>query len=282
MSSTGIAWKAFWDRGGWWKAALLVAAYWGIYELLGLLCSTVFASFIDAENPVSNVSSVFFGVALPILLAGGLLVLFTWSVGWLREMFARQPVKGRPWMWVAVVLVIVPIILRLIGTNWSAYSVTLVLAILFLGLCVGFTEELATRGLAVTIIRKGGHGERTVFVLSSLLFALLHAGNLVAGQAPLVVAITVVYTFGFGAMMYLSLRATGRLVWVMLLHAATDPTTILAAGGIDAHSDTTGSTSGLISFAGLFNYVYILLALVAIFLVRNREDAKAAPVIERG
>jgi membrane protease YdiL (CAAX protease family) len=274
MTTVDSGWKSFWNRGGWWRALLVVAVYWGVYELLGLLVGTVFGAFIDAKNPLSSPLSVFFGVALPILIAGGLLLLFTWSVGWLREVFGPQPVKGRGWMWVAVVLVILPIILRLIGTNWSAYSVTLVLAVLFLGLCVGFTEELATRGLAITLLRKGGHGERTVFLVSSLLFALLHAGNLLSGQAPLVVAITVVYTFGFGAMMYLSLRLTGRIVWVMLLHAATDPTTILAAGGIDAHSDTTGSTSGLTSFAGLFNYAYILVALIAIFLIKNRASAK--------
>jgi len=74
--------------------------------------------------------------------------------------------------------------------------------------------------------------------------------------------------------MYLSLRITGRLVWAMLLHAATDPVTILAVGGIDAHGDSTGSTSGLITVAGFFNWIYILLALVTIFLVKNHDRAK--------
>jgi membrane protease YdiL (CAAX protease family) len=274
MTNVDTGWKGFWNRGGWWKAVLLVAVYWGIYELLGLTIGTIFSDFIDLKNPLSTPLSVFFGVALPILIAGALLLLFSWSVGWLGELFGRQPVAGRAWMWLAVVLVIVPIVIRIAGTNWSAYSVTLVLSALFLGLCVGLTEELATRGLAVTLIRKGGHGERTVFLLSSLLFALLHAGNIISGMAPLVVGITVVYTFGFGAMMYLSMRVTGRLYWAMLLHAATDPTTFLATGGIDAHSDTTGGSSALISLAGLFNWVYIAFALVAIFLVKNSVRAR--------
>ena len=277
MTNVDTGWKGFWNRGGWWKAVLLVAVYWGVYELLGLAISTIFGDFIDLKNPLSSPLSVFFGVALPILIAGLLLLLFSWSVGWLGELFGRQPVAGRAWMWLAVVLVIVPIIIRVAGTNWSAYSVALVLSALFMGLCVGLTEELATRGLAVTLIRKGGHGERTVFLLSSLLFALLHAGNIISGMAPLVVLITVFYTFGFGAMMYLSLRVTGRLYWAMLLHAATDPTTFLATGGIDAHSDTTGGSSALISLAGIFNWLYLLVALVAIFLVKNRVRAKDLP-----
>jgi membrane protease YdiL (CAAX protease family) len=180
-------------------------------------------------------------------------------------------------MWVAVVLIVIPIILRVAGTNWSAYSITLVLSALFMGLCVGFTEELATRGLVVTMLRKGGYGEKLVFVLSSAYFALLHAGNLISGMDPLVVGITVIYTFGFGAMMYLAMRVTGRLVWAMLLHAATDPTTFLASGGIDAQGDT-GSTSSLISIAGLFNWVYILFAILAIFLIKNREPVRSASV----
>ena len=158
-------------------------------------------------------------------------------------------------MWVAVLLVVVPIFLRLMATNWSAYSIGLVLVMAFFGLCVGFTEELATRGIVVNMLRNGGYGERLVFVLSSLYFALLHSGNLLTGMAPLVVAVTVVYTFGFGAMMYLSMRATGRITWAILLHAATDPTTFLATGGIDATSATAGAEE-LISLAGLFNSAY--------------------------
>lgn len=177
-------------------------------------------------------------------------------------------------MWVAVVLVVVPIFLRAAATNWSAYSVGLLLVMVFFGLCVGFTEELATRGIVVNMLRNGGYGERLVFVLSSLYFALLHSGNIISGMSPLVVGITVVYTFGFGAMMYLSMRVTGRITWAILLHAATDPTTFLATGGIDAATETAG-TASLISLAGLFNWAYILLALVAIFLVKGHSDRSA-------
>ena len=282
MSNAETGWRGFWNRGGWWKALLVVAVYWGVYELLGLGLSTLFIVFIDTENPLSSPLSVFFGVALPILVAGALLLLFAWSVGWLRELFGRQPVAGRRWMWVAVALVLIPIVLRLAGTNWSAYSATLVLSILFVGLCVGFTEELATRGLAVNLLRKGGHGERTVFLVSSALFALLHAGNLITGQSPLVVGITVLYTFGFGAMMYLSLRVTGRLYWAMLLHAATDPTTMLAVGGIDAHSDAAGGISGTVLIASFFNYLYFVFALVAIFFVRSRDRARESGTVDAG
>jgi len=269
QSGTRI-WRGFWDHGTWWKAVLLVVVYWGLYQLIGLGLSAVFHGFIDAEDPLATPSSVFFGVALPILVMGLLLTVLAWSLGWLPQLFRRQTEPRPRWMWIAVVLVVVPIVLRLVGTNWSAYSAGLVLTILFLGLCVGLAEELLTRGYVIRLLRSAGHGERGVMVLSSALFALLHAGNVVSGQDPLAVAFTVVYTFGFGAMMYLVLRVTGSLIWPLLLHAATDPTTILATGGIDAHG-AAGGDQGLVAVAGQFNVVYILFAIVAIFLVRSRR-----------
>ena len=276
MAQVESGWVRFWNQGTWWKALLLVAVYWVVYELLGRGIAAVFGDVIDEANPLADAMSVLLGMALPIVLAGLLLFGFARSLGWTRELFGPQPVRGRGWMWLAVALIIVPILMRLIATNWSAYSVTLVVSILLLGLCVGFTEELATRGLVVTMIRRGGHSERLAFMLSSLFFALLHVGNILSGQAPALVLVTVIYTFGFGAMMYLSMRVTGRLVWAMLLHAATDPTTILATGGIDAHSHTEGA-GGLIALAGLFNFLYILFGLIAVFIVRehshrNRTD----------
>lgn len=105
-------------------------------------------------------------------------------------------------------------------------------------------------------------------VLSSLIFALLHSVNAFV-QAPLTVLLTVVYTFGFGMMMYLVLRVTGHIIWPMLLHAATDPSTFLATGGIDAHSDSAGSAS-LLRTAGIFNIAFLLFGLIAIFLVKGR------------
>ncbi len=263
------AWARFWNRGTWWKALLLVVVYAVIYQLIGLATASLFRGFIDGDDLLASTSSVFFGLALPILLSGAVLVLFGWSIGAVPDIFRRQPLRGKRWMWLAVILVVVPIVLRLAATNWSAYSIAVVLTVLLAGLCIGFAEELLTRGYVVRILRSAGHRERIVLVVSSALFALLHSTNAFTGQPLGTVAFTIAYTFGFGTMMYLSMRVTGSVVWAILLHAATDPTTMLATGGIDAHGNTAGS-AGLIGIAGVFNIVYILFAIVAIFLVKDR------------
>lgn len=267
---TRNAWQRFWAAGGWWRPFLLGAVYLAIYLGIGQLTGQLFAGSIDTANPTGPAPSILLGVMLPILLGGILLLLFVRSLGWTRAVFGPQPVHGSGWMWIAVVIVVIPILLRLIATDWSANSVPVLWSLLALGLCVGFTEELITRGAAVTMLRRGGASERTVMLVSSAVFGLLHAGNLLSGQDPLTVGVTVVYAFGFGAMMYLVLRVTGRLIWPMLLHAATDPTTILAVGGIDAHGSVAGD-SALLGIAGVFNFVYIAFAIVAIFLVKGRS-----------
>ncbi|SFR86888.1 CAAX protease self-immunity [Agromyces sp. CF514] len=271
----GSVWRRFWNRGGWWRALLITVVYAIVYQLMGLLVGALFGGLIDQDAPFGDPAGIFFGVALPIVLAAALLTVFVWSVGWWPSLLGRQPIAGRPWMWLAVALVVIPIVIRLFATNWSAYSIAVVLTTLFMGLCVGYAEELITRGVGVNLLRKGGYSERVVMLLSSLLFGLLHSTNVLSGQPVVNVAITVVYAFGFGAMMYLSMRVTGSLVYAMLLHAATDPTTFLATGGIDAHG-AAGGSDGLLSIAGLFNYAYILFAIVAIFLVKGRVRPKLA------
>jgi membrane protease YdiL (CAAX protease family) len=273
---TENGWRRFWDRGGWWKAVLAVVAYATLYEGFGFFRGTLFRGLIDKKDILADPQSVFFGLALPILLGGVVLMILIATLGWGREIFGRQPIKGSGWMWLAVVIILIPIVMRVAATKWSAYSTGVILTTLLTGVFIGFVEELLTRGIAVNLLRRAGYGEKAVLVLSSLLFSLLHSVNVFSGQSPLAVGITVVYTFGFGVMMYLVLRVTRSIIWPMLLHAATDPTTILAAGGVDTSSDSTGSTV-LISAAGIFNYLYLAVAILAIILVKGKVYADRSP-----
>ncbi len=154
-------WQRFWDRGGWWRAFLFAVLYIAVYLGVGQVVGLVRGGTGDGDVLASS-GTVFSDLLLPILVMGLLLVAFLATVGWRRDVFGRQPVAGRPWMWVAVVLVLVPVVLHLLATDWASYDVTLVLTILALGLCIGFAEEVLTRGVAVTLLRRGGYGEKAV------------------------------------------------------------------------------------------------------------------------
>lgn len=245
----------------------MAGVYLGLYLGTGWLIGTFFGSQIDKKDILATVQSVFFGIALAIIVGSVLLIAFGASLGWLRELFGRQPIRGRGWMWIAPAIVLVAAVLRILGTDYSRYSVGVVVMIYVTGLFVGFAEELLTRGFAVDLLRRGGYSERVVMLLSSLIFALLHATNVLSGQPITTVAVTMAFTFVFGVAMYLTLRVTGSLIWPMLLHAVTDPSTILASGGVDSAS--TG-LNPLAALAGTATWFYLALTIVAIFAVRGR------------
>lgn len=268
MDRTG--WKQFWARGRWWKAALLVVVYLALYQVAGLGLGGLFNDFVDKDNTFSSPASVFFTIGAPLVVGALLLLAFVVSVGWLKPIFARQPVRGRWWMWIFVVVAIIPIVLRFFGIDYASYGPGVIVTSLLVGLLIGFVEELLYRGIVVKILRDAGHREWTVALLSSLFFALSHTVNLLTGQEVVVVALTVVMTFGFGMTMYLVMRATGNIIWPMLIHAFTDPTTFLATGGVD--SSNGAAHSPFLDLAAPFNYIFVIAALIALIFIRGKAD----------
>ena len=268
MIEQSNGWKHFWNSGRFWKALVAVVGYIVLYQLAGLALGPLVGDQIDKDNLFATPASVFFGLGAAIVVGSIILIVFTASVGWLRPLFAKQPIGGRWWMWIFVLLVIIPIVLRFVGIDYGFYGADVVVTSLFVGLLIGFAEELLYRGIVVKILRDAGHREWIVAVGSALLFALSHSINLLVGQPVIVVLLTVVYTFGFGILMYLVMRVTGNLVWAMLVHAMTDPTTFLAAGAVDA--STGVAHSPILDIAGPFNIIFFVAALVALIFIRGR------------
>ena len=262
-------WRAFWNRGGWWKALLVVAVYAVVYQAAPFAFLPLVRDLSD-PNVFATPGSVFAGIGLPVVLGSILLLAFAWTLGWLpRPLFGRQPVGRSWWMWIAPAVVLLPIVLRLIGIDYGAYGPGVVAMSFAMGLFIGLSEELLFRGIAVTLLRRGGHSEWVVAAVSSLLFAAMHSMNILTGQPVLTVLGTIGYTFVFGVLMYLVMRVTGNLVWAVLLHGLTDPTTFLATGGIDAHG--AGGGAGLtLELAAPATMLLMAAGLVMLVFVRGR------------
>ena len=260
-------WRRFWERGGWWRAVLLVVAYYALYQL----GSFAFLPLVTSTDDPAALT--WFGTALPIALGGVLLVLFAWSVGWLRELFGPQPIRGRGWMWIAVAVVLVFNVLRFATIDYGATGAGVVVAWVVAGLFVGFAEEVLTRGFVVNLMRKGGYREIVVALVSALLFALLHSGNLLSGQSPLATGFQLVYTFAFGILMYLSLRVTGNLIWPILLHATTDPSIFLQSA--------YPADGALTAVAAQGNIAVVIAGIVLLFFIRGKVEPTAS-VVEPG
>lgn len=254
------AWVRFWNTGRWWKALLLAVVYLVLYEVLSLSMAP-FTSFAGDPGSASYVL-VFFVV--PVFLGCVLLVVFGASAGWLRGLFARQPIRGGGWMWIAVATVLFFNVLHMFSIDYSAAGIEYVLTWLLAGLFIGFAEEVLTRGYVVRIMRDAGHKEVVVALVSAALFALLHSVNLLSGQALLATALQLVYTFFFGILMYLAMRVTRTLLAPVLLHASTDPSIFM-----QAQYPVEGPLGSL---AGLGNIAVIVVGLVLVFFIRGRAE----------
>ena len=76
-----------------------------------------------------------------------------------------------------------------------------------------------------------------------------------------------------GPAMYLTMRVTGNLIWPIILHALTDPTTFLATGGIDVQGT---NPSPLLGLAGLSTVVFLAFALIALIFIRGNAEGRAS------
>jgi len=275
MGATPAERSGFWNRPATWKAFLLVAAYLVFYLAVSQLVGFLFGDEIDDDNVLANATSMSFALVLPIGLGAIGLLVFSARVGWLRDIFGPQPVRGSHWMWLAPVLVVAAIVGHIGGTDWSEWTGEQVAMLAVAGVCIGVAEELATRGLAVKMLRDAGRSERVVAVVSSLLFALMHTVNLISGMAVATVAATVGYTFCFGMCMYLTMRVAGTIWAAIVLHGVTDPTTFLSTGGIDEAVSPQGAE--WTTFASVSTVGFMVLAVVAVFVVSGRvvQDAPA-------
>lgn len=271
---TTKGWPEFWAKGGLLRALLLIVVYLALYVGAGWLVGQLFGSEQNADDIFATPQSVFFSLTLPLIVGSVLITVFLLSVGWFRELFARQPIRGHWWMWVAPVLVLAAVVLRFLGIDYGSYEASVVAVTLFTGIFIGFAEEVLTRGIVVKMLRDAGRSEWIVMVLSSLVFSLMHATNILSGQSIATVLVTMGFTFAFGICMYLTLRVTGNLIWPILLHGLYDPTLFLSTGGIDHAAG--GGQSPLLALAGPANLVFILIAVVALIVVRGHVQSRPA------
>nr|WP_314840955.1 CPBP family intramembrane glutamic endopeptidase [uncultured Microbacterium sp.] len=257
-TTNAAGWRRFWERGGWWRAVILVVVYFVLYNGLSLLLAPLAARIDDPQS----VDGLLVFYVIPIFVGCLLLVGFAVSVGWLREVFRPQPIRGRGWMWIAIAVVLLFNVLHLLSIDYARAGFPVVATWLLAGVFIGFAEEVLTRGFVVNMLRKAGQREIIVAVISAALFSALHAGNLLTGQSLFATLIQLVYTFAFGICMYLAMRVTGTIIAPILLHASTDPSIVLQ---VEYPVD-----GGLGALANLGNIAVIIVGLVALFLIRGR------------
>ncbi len=260
--------KGFLNKGGFWRLVAVVIVYMAIYLLAGKVIVWLTGDWGRGEQ-LESVATVFVQLTFALIVGAVVLALFTRWMGWDGELYGRQESYGSWWMWLGPIIALIPIVMRAAGIDWGGRPLTISAFVIFSWLFIGFVEELLCRGIAVKMLRAAGHGEFVVAALSSLTFSLLHATNLLSGQALQSTLIQIFYTFGFGVLMYLTLRSTRFLIFAMILHGLTDPMGVLANGGIGDNATET-SLNGLLNLAGLLTIPVGLAGLILLLFVRGK------------
>jgi uncharacterized protein len=199
-----------------WKGFLgLVVAYLVVLRGTGLLVGVE----VEGESPMPTVEVALRNFVVPIGCSGlfGAAVV-TWLGWWPQVVRDRRPV--RRWVWFVPVFMLVVALASIDYGHLADQTAGLVLALVAVGVVVGFSEELWFRGIGVTVFRRGGLSEGHVALWSSLIFGAVHISN-AFGEGPQAIAQALVVSTS-GYFFYLTLRAGGVIFLPMLVHGLWD------------------------------------------------------------
>ena len=182
---------------------------------------------VDYTRLTESADTVRTGIALPMaLLTIALASLITWLGWWRPILWEQRPVPR--WLLAVPVLMAVATYGALDVQHIAEKPVDYLAWAAFGTLCVGFCEESVYRGITVLGFRSR-QPEWRVWLQGSLMFALIHAWNAIAGQSIEATTSQFVSTFVMGSLLYVCRRASGTILVPMVLHAAWDWTLFASA-----------------------------------------------------
>ena len=168
-----------------------------------------------------SAEATFKGAVLPIGVGALLLVITATALGWWRPALFERRRSPRRWPIVAPVIMVIVALVNLVSTDWSQFDAAFLLSLVGLGVFVGFSEEMMSRGLVLTAFRSRLR-EGWAWLLSSLLFGLMHLLNVALGAPFSGTIAQVAIAFGSGTAFYILRRVTGSLIAAMVLHGLWD------------------------------------------------------------
>ena len=202
------------------------------------------------------------GAVVDLAVAAVLLAITTAALGWWRPALFDRKRSHHKWPIFVPIIMFLVAIANLATTDWSKFDGSFILALVALGVLVGFNEEIMARGLVLTAFRSR-LPEGWVWFLSSLLFGLMHLVNAALG-APLAGSLTqAALAFASGTSFYIVRRVTGSLIWAMLLHGLWDVSVF-----------SVGHAALGTPFASFLAPVIAILALVVVYWVIKGTDEK--------
>lgn len=214
---------------------------------------------VDYKDLAGDRATTLRSIVVPIGLGALFLAIAVTVLGWWHVVLFDDGRTGPPWVVVVPVLFALAGVLGLTQIDWRSANRS-ALPMLALGtLLVGFAEEVLTRGALVVGGREQGWSAVTVFLFSTVLFALLHGLNAFFGLPWQGTLVQIGIAFVGGTAFYVTRLSTGTLIVGIVIHALWDFVTIGAVA--------TGRTAkpAVMACAAL-SYVLGLVAIVVILV----------------
>lgn len=239
-----------------WIGIAVYVAYVGVVFIVQQISGVPYTDFGNSGI------DLFLGAGLSLIVGAILLAITATLLGWWRPALFERHRAARRWPIIAPAIMVVALLINLGSTDWGAFDGAFLAASVVL-LLVGFTEELATRGLLLVGLRSR-LSEVWVWFLTSALFGLMHLVNALSGQAIGPTVQQAVFAFGAGTIFYILRRVTGSLIWAMILHGFWDFSTFALGRGTPAP---------LAFLGGAMETIAIVVALISVaFVVRGADE----------
>ena len=158
------------------------------------------------------------------------------------------------------------IVVALTQVDFSAYSTSDILQVLLLTIAIGINEEIVTRGILLVGLRNGGLAEWKVFVITLVVFSVLHLVNLIGGGGSLIYLLIV----ATGGVVYYVTRRVFNTLWAAIgIHALHDIAFYLLPGSYTVDANLTDNVLDV-----QFGVFLFLLVVSILFLVFGRRLLK--------
>jgi len=222
----------------------------------------------DYDEVAASTENILNGVVIPVGAATVGIVALTSYLGWWGPAL-RDRHRAPAWTIIVPLIMLAMVVFNLVETDFGQLETSYLLVLAVGMLLVGLGEELTTRGVLLVSMR-GRSNEFVAWLVSTVCFGLMHTLNFFFGQdlGPTLqqVALTMLYGTGF----YILRRATGSLIWPMLLHAVWDFSVFV--------NGEAGELPAMNSLLTLVLYVALPLALIwAIKGAKERLDRVPEP-----
>lgn len=242
----------------------------GIFATVGYLVVVAglwAAMGVDYETLADTTGNIVKGIVIPIGLGGLCLIGLASWLGWWAPAIREEHRVAPKWALAVPGLMGLGALLNVASIDYGSVGLSWIVALAAGVAFVGFSEELVTRGIALMGFR-AKFSEVGSWLLTSVLFSLIHGLNLFFGQ-PLPATIQQMVTaFVLASALYVARMSTGTLVAAMVVHALWDFGS-LGMSGSDAAS------TPLSMVAGLLVYPTMILGVVAAAATARRLDRRA-------